>query len=235
MSKSSDIRGYDSAEVIKLIDLNKHNPDHIGCADGVVCVTVTCDGCPMVGAHTRTGATKTLGDLRKLDPRVPRKTLDEAFAGTTFVYNPGDNVKYIGPAGNLSGLYGVVKEVNATNSQVFVDFGDTNLLNVWLNTALVIKHHGPLPVKPKVSGGTEDPSVKRPSHYQVFDGLESIEVIARSMTVSEFRGFCMGNVLKYRLRAGKKSDQANVTKDLAKAEFYKELFEKHKGQCYAAK
>ena len=81
----------------------------------------------------------------------------------------------------------------------------------------------------------EDPAVKRPSHYQVFAGLESIEVIARSLTVEQFRGFCMGNVLKYRLRAGKKSDQANVTKDLAKAEFYKELFEKHKAECYEAK
>ena len=80
----------------------------------------------------------------------------------------------------------------------------------------------------------EDPAVKRPSHYQVFDGLESISVIARSMTVEQFKGFCLGNVLKYRLRAGKKSDQANVTKDLAKAEFYKELFEKHKGECHVS-
>ena len=94
---------------------------------------------------------------------------------------------------------------------------------------------GSIPVK-QVDGASpgEDQAVKRPSHYQVFDGLESIEVIARSMTVEQFRGFCMGNVLKYRLRAGKKSDQANVTKDLAKAEFYKELFEKHKGECHVS-
>lgn len=92
-----------------------------------------------------------------------------------------------------------------------------------------------IPVK-QVDGASpgEDPSVKQPSHYQVFDGLESISVIARSMTEEQFKGFCMGNTLKYRLRAGKKSDQANVTKDLAKAEFYKELFEKHKGECHVA-
>lgn len=77
-----------------------------------------------------------------------------------------------------------------------------------------------------------DTSVRQPSHYQVFDGLESIEVIARSMTVSEFRGFCMGNVLKYRLRAGKKSELATVEKDLKKADFYKELFEQHKDKCH---
>ncbi|AXF38897.1 hypothetical protein vec13_15 [Escherichia phage Vec13] len=76
--------------------------------------------------------------------------------------------------------------------------------------------------------------VRKPSHYKVFDGVESIEIIARSMTVSEFRGFCMGNVLKYRLRAGKKSELATMEKDMAKAEFYGELYEKHKDKCYDA-
>lgn len=75
-------------------------------------------------------------------------------------------------------------------------------------------------------------AVKYPSHYQLFDGTESIEVIARAMTVSEFRGFCFGNVLKYRLRAGKKSDLANMEQDLNKAAFYQELFDKHRGLCY---
>lgn len=79
-----------------------------------------------------------------------------------------------------------------------------------------------------------DDGVRKPSHYQVFDGVESIEIIARSMTVSEFRGFCMGNVLKYRLRAGKKSELATMEKDLNKAAFYQELFDLHKGKCYAA-
>lgn len=80
---------------------------------------------------------------------------------------------------------------------------------------------------------SEDDGVRKPSHYQVFDGVESIEIIARSMTVSEFRGFCMGNVLKYRLRAGKKSELATMEKDLNKAVFYQELFDLHKGKCYA--
>lgn len=85
-------------------------------------------------------------------------------------------------------------------------------------------------IKPAVT----DDGVRKPSHYQVFDGVESIEIIARSMTVSEFRGFCMGNVLKYRLRAGKKSELATMEKDLNKAAFYQELFDLHKGKCYAA-
>lgn len=79
----------------------------------------------------------------------------------------------------------------------------------------------------------EDDGVRKPSHYQVFEGVESIEIIARSMTVSEFRGFCLGNVLKYRLRAGKKSELATMEKDLKKAAFYQELFDLHKGKCHA--
>lgn len=81
----------------------------------------------------------------------------------------------------------------------------------------------------------ETDDVRNPTHYQVFPGTESIEIIARSMTQAEFRGFCLGNVLKYRLRAGKKSDQASIEKDLRKADFYKELFEEHKYKCYSLK
>lgn len=81
-----------------------------------------------------------------------------------------------------------------------------------------------------VTDGIE--GVTKPSHYAFFDGIEAIEIIARSMTVEMFRGYCMGNMLKYRLRAGKKAELAYAEKDLAKANFYSELFEKHKGECY---
>lgn len=87
---------------------------------------------------------------------------------------------------------------------------------------------------PVKDGGSPNDAVKSPNHYMLFEGIESIEVIARSMTVEAFRGFCLGNVLKYRLRAGKKTDLANVQQDLSKAEFYKELFEKHKAKCHDA-
>lgn len=95
--------------------------------------------------------------------------------------------------------------------------------------ALIITNH--VQDKPEV----RDDGVRKPPHYQVFDGVESIEIIARSMTVSEFRGFCLGNVLKYRLRAGKKSELATMEKDLKKAAFYQELFDLHKGKCHDSK
>lgn len=86
------------------------------------------------------------------------------------------------------------------------------------------------PVEPEEISG-----VKQPTHYQLFDAIEAIEVIARSMTQEMFKGYCLGNILKYRLRAGKKGEMATLEKDTAKAEFYKELYEKHKGLCYDAK
>lgn len=87
------------------------------------------------------------------------------------------------------------------------------------------------------SGNTQDnmiEGVTKPSHYMLFDDIEAIEVIARSMTSEQFKGYCLGNVLKYRLRAGKKSELATMEKDLNKAAFYQELFDLHKGKCYAA-
>lgn len=85
--------------------------------------------------------------------------------------------------------------------------------------------------KPAVS----DDGVKSPSHYQLFEGIEAIEVIARSMTQEMFKGYCLGNILKYRLRAGKKSELSTLEKDMAKATFYLELYTKYKGLCYDAK
>lgn len=74
--------------------------------------------------------------------------------------------------------------------------------------------------------------VNSPSHYALFDGVEAIEIIASSLTKSEFRGYCLGNLLKYRLRCGKKD---NVEQELKKADKYKELFEKYKHLCKGEK
>lgn len=96
------------------------------------------------------------------------------------------------------------------------------------------------PEEPEVTPTDDQPSaesiegVTKPSHYMLFDDIEAIEVIARSMTREQFKGYCLGNILKYRLRAGKKSELAYLEKDMAKAGFYGELYEKHKDKCYDA-
>lgn len=140
----------------------------------------------------------------------------------------GDTVRYEGPINAYLGRDGgKVLEVYPKADVVKVKWPGLSSPVKHSKDALVITHR--VNDKPEV----KDDCVRKPSHYQVFDGVESIEIIARSMTVSEFRGFCMGNVLKYRLRAGKKSELATMEKDLNKAAFYQELFDQHKGKCHA--
>lgn len=74
-----------------------------------------------------------------------------------------------------------------------------------------------------------DMNVTNPKHYQLFDGIESIEIIARAMTVEQFLGFCLGCALKYRIRAGKKDD---ALQDIAKAEQFEILFKKYRHLCW---
>lgn len=66
--------------------------------------------------------------------------------------------------------------------------------------------------------------VNKPKHYD-FYGLDAIRIIRDSMTEDEFRGYCMGNSLKYRLRAGKKDA---IDQEIAKAMKYEELFEEYR-------
>ena len=83
-------------------------------------------------------------------------------------------------------------------------------------------------ITPKDIGVFHKDAVNSPSHYDLFDGIEAIEIIARSLTKEEFRGYCFGNLLKYRLRCGKKDD---VNQELSKADKYKELYENYKEFC----
>lgn len=143
----------------------------------------------------------------------------------------GDTVKYVGPVTGYMGL--------SCGKVIMVRMGHIVVVKWPCSSEPVIHSSSSLEITNQEQTeqktiGQED-SVRKPSHYQVFDGVESIEIIARSMTVSEFRGFCMGNVLKYRLRAGKKSELATMEKDLNKAAFYQELFDLHKGKCYDSK
>lgn len=141
----------------------------------------------------------------------------------------GDTVKYVGPVTAYMGL--------SCGKVIMVRMGHIVVVK-WpcLPEPVIHSSSALTTINQEQSEQTtisKEDSVRKPSHYQVFDGVESIEIIARSMTVSEFRGFCMGNVLKYRLRAGKKSELATMEKDLNKAAFYQELFDLHKGKCYA--
>lgn len=74
----------------------------------------------------------------------------------------------------------------------------------------------------------EKDNIKNPSHYQILEGVESIQIIAIAMTVEAFHGYCLGNIIKYRLRAGNKDA---LEQDIGKANFYQELYNQHKHLC----
>lgn len=68
---------------------------------------------------------------------------------------------------------------------------------------------------------TPSDPVEYPAHYQQF-GMEVIDIIRHVLGPEGFRAYCIGNELKYRLRAGDKGDAAQ---DLAKAMKYREFRE----------
>ncbi len=59
-----------------------------------------------------------------------------------------------------------------------------------------------------------------PAHYKEVYPFEVIDLIRLAMTREQFIGYCLGNELKYRLRAGIKSD--NMEEDIRKAMWYKQ-------------
>ncbi len=71
-------------------------------------------------------------------------------------------------------------------------------------------------------------AVRNPSHYKVINDVEAIDLIAGSMTEVQWEGYCLGNIMKYRLRAGNKD---KLEQDIGKADFYKELYETKKYLC----
>ncbi len=138
-------------------------------------------------------------------------------------------VRYSGDNPVLKGLTGTVQGYSHTG-RVKVRFG-VREAEVHPSVLIPLPKVGPNVEAPKSAVKSD---VTHPNHYMLFDNVEAIEVIARSMTVEAFRGYCLGNILKYRLRAGKKSELATMEKDLKKAAFYQELFDKHRGLCYDA-
>ena len=62
-------------------------------------------------------------------------------------------------------------------------------------------------------------------HYEIYDGLEGIEVIESVLNKDELIAACKFNILKYQLRLGKKGDSETVKADLKKIKTYKEYLE----------
>ena len=63
-----------------------------------------------------------------------------------------------------------------------------------------------------------EPDRINPSHYKQFP-KEAIDIIRDTLTEEQFVGYCLGNELKYRLRAGYKNPD-RTAEDLEKAMWY---------------
>lgn len=64
--------------------------------------------------------------------------------------------------------------------------------------------------------------------------IEPIEVIEKSLTPEEFRGFLLGSVLKYRLRAGHKTE-GDIEKAMQYEEWIKQLNDnRHRNAAFEA-
>jgi hypothetical protein len=70
-------------------------------------------------------------------------------------------------------------------------------------------------------------AVSSPNHYLKL-GYECIEIIASSLSKEAFKGYCMGNFLKYRFRMGDKGD---MLQDFNKSKEYLMLYDKYSHLC----
>lgn len=68
--------------------------------------------------------------------------------------------------------------------------------------------------------------VNHPKHYEVWDGLEAKEIVRMLLTEEEYNGWCKGNLIKYRMRAGLKNPH-KIVEDIEKAEWFKRELVQH--------
>jgi hypothetical protein len=78
----------------------------------------------------------------------------------------------------------------------------------------------------KPTESSNDP-VSSPNHYLKL-GYECIEIIASSLSKEAFKGYCMGNFLKYRFRMG---DKDAMQQDFDKSKEYLMLYDKYSHLC----
>ena len=149
-----------------------------------------------------------------------------------FKFQPGDKVILAYPECPahvaIEGFIGFVEQTDETESVIYEI--DPEKDGFWVkNSEIELLAKARATNKKFSPFEKEKPdAVNSPKHYSVFEKLEAIEVIASSMTADQFYGYCLGNILKYRLRAGGKDD---VMQELGKADKYQELFTKYKYLC----
>jgi hypothetical protein len=73
---------------------------------------------------------------------------------------------------------------------------------------------------------TGTPKARKEEHYQLWPGIEALDVMAGTLSREEFIGFLKGNILKYQLRLGKKNGEPSE-KDIQKINTYKQILKEN--------
>jgi hypothetical protein len=73
----------------------------------------------------------------------------------------------------------------------------------------------------------EEEAITSPAHYKVCEGLDVVDMIRAVLTPEQFSGYCLGNLIKYRMRAGKKT--MSPMEDLGKAHVYEQWLKEMEG------
>ena len=61
------------------------------------------------------------------------------------------------------------------------------------------------------------------THYEMFDGLESIDILEKIMTTTELKAWARGSIYKYLFRMGKKKTDTSVS-DMKKIQTYENYY-----------
>ena len=70
-------------------------------------------------------------------------------------------------------------------------------------------------------------NIEENKHHQLWEGVQSLDVMKQVLTDEEYKGFLKGNILKYQLRLGKKDD---TTKEIKKINDYSKELNKMLGE-----
>lgn len=124
------------------------------------------------------------------------------------MFKENENVKVLLDDGSFVG-YGVVKSYWYDGQHMYYKVVmDGREYVVW--EGLLVKIGDAIQIPKEVVD-----MVNSPDHYKV-GGIETLDFIEAKLSVEEFNGYCLGNVLKYISRY----KQKNGLEDIKKAQFY---------------
>ena len=111
-------------------------------------------------------------------------------------------------------MYGSFKIVDLTNNGYLIEFDSVNERDKNVTTGWIDEFYNQV-INFKVN--INEMNIEENKHHQLWEGMQSIDVMKAVLTHEEYIGFLKGNIIKYQLRLGKKD---NLTKEKQKINDY---------------